>query len=847
MRFARILFAMALVAVATPAFAQSSIINSGAVTPGRAPMYVQGGVGSQVVATDSGPAGGGNVGLGLSELLLTARGTGTPPYVGQGTGPLGTNVCDYDAPITNATGYHYLCWGPNPGQMVFGYGGAASANPFSFIINGATYTFPTSGVGGNLATFTSPTTANVFPCWANTVGLLSDCSIAAATLVGNPSSSGAKAVAFTIQSLPQRASLDANNDKVLLYNNSTGAFNYATPAQIAVSETAGVSSLGGVTGAITLGGTLQMSGQQLQNPPAGSSGQILWNNGGAQAGFTATGDVSITPSTGVTTINSGAVTSSKIAVGGVANSNLAVGAANTMKGSLNGTTTSDITLVACSAVYQFTQWVSGTGWQCGITPVLPSRATAATVNLSAFSSVKVLGNATPGDGGEATFKEVSGATPFVDTSIQSGSITSAGSGCTTGPYYGVSLSGGTGNLAVATVVASGGAVTSVTITYPGSAYSVGDVLTGTITGCTFTWTVSAITTPTGSFADSVGTRFQIVYPASGIDARAFGVKFDWTTSDSGATDNYTTLNNVYHFAGAQIGGGPDTGGTIGGLVLLPRGTAMYCGSNGAATLSQPYGVTVRGQGPYESALKPCDAWGTSTNFYELCNSQSHLACFGTLFDSAQIFASATHDSGSSQVSGLNAVYTNNCQQEGCGLRNAVIYPGACRRGATFEIGYGGASIVHALDDVEFKGGQKAASCGGNAAAQVFVNYGTTQVTIDRLTVSGFSSSFSGPRDNGLVINGGFIDIHAFYGENVVDPGIVNIQGSLANGMVRVHNTTAGTSCTWIWQLASTNQPGNFLIGGPMATNSCSSGIVQDGQSGGTNMTTPQISDKIFNP
>ena len=42
-------------------------------------MYVQGGVGSQVVATDSGSAAGGVNGLGLSELLLTARGSGTEP------------------------------------------------------------------------------------------------------------------------------------------------------------------------------------------------------------------------------------------------------------------------------------------------------------------------------------------------------------------------------------------------------------------------------------------------------------------------------------------------------------------------------------------------------------------------------------------------------------------------------------------------------------------------------------------------------------------------------------------------------------------------------------------------
>jgi hypothetical protein len=33
----------------------------------------------------------------------------------------------------------------------------------------------------------------------------------------------------------------------------------------------------------------------------------------------------------------------------------------------------------------------------------------------------------------------------------------------------------------------------------------------------------------------------------------------------------------------------------------------------------------------------------------------------------------------------------------------------------------------------------------------------------------------------------------------------------------------------------------------MAVNSCTGGLVQDGQSVGSNMTTPQMLPKIFNP
>src|SRR5271156_1079474 len=88
------------------AFAQSGVLQGGAWTSGHAPMYVGSGT-AQTVVQDSGSAGGGLPGVGLSELLLAARGTGTAPYSGQGTGPFGTNACDYDAPTNNATGYHF--------------------------------------------------------------------------------------------------------------------------------------------------------------------------------------------------------------------------------------------------------------------------------------------------------------------------------------------------------------------------------------------------------------------------------------------------------------------------------------------------------------------------------------------------------------------------------------------------------------------------------------------------------------------------------------------------------------------------------------------------------------------
>ena len=159
----------------TIAFGQSAVSQAGPPAAGHASMYLNS-TGGQVFVQDSGAARGGKSGTGLSELLLMARGTGNPPFAGQGTGPYGANFCDYDGPTTNATGYHYFCMSPNAdggGLLAFGYAGGASPLPLQFVVNGTTYQFPFS-ISGVLGP--PSTTVNDLACWNNTSGtLLKDC------------------------------------------------------------------------------------------------------------------------------------------------------------------------------------------------------------------------------------------------------------------------------------------------------------------------------------------------------------------------------------------------------------------------------------------------------------------------------------------------------------------------------------------------------------------------------------------------------------------------------------------------------------------------------------------------
>lgn len=259
----RALFAALCLLLPATAFGQGAVLQSGPTAPGHLPQYV--GQGSQALIMDGGTSAGGGAGTNPSEFGLTARGTGTPPYAAQGKGPFGTNWCDYDAPITNATGYHFLCMSANAqggGLVAYGAGGVASSLPLCFIVNGLPLCIG-GGTGSNVVTANLPTTPGAVTCWVDANGKLGNCSAGAATLFGNPSGAAGIPGPFTIQGLVARGAPDATNDRIPLYDFASGTIKYVTPGLIAASATAGVSSLGGVTGIVTLGSAFSMVGQAL--------------------------------------------------------------------------------------------------------------------------------------------------------------------------------------------------------------------------------------------------------------------------------------------------------------------------------------------------------------------------------------------------------------------------------------------------------------------------------------------------------------------------------------------------------------------------------------------------------
>lgn len=153
----------------------------------------------------------------------------------------------------------------------------------------------------------------------------------------------------------------------------------------------------------------------------------------------------------------------------------------------------------------------GTGYVSGTYTQVPLTASNGTGAASAQAKIVVTGGivtavtiTNPGNGYIAsgtlscanTFLGGSGSGWSVPLSTVSGTLTQ-GSGYANGTYTDVYLSGGAGSACRATIVVSGGVVTSVTPTYPGASYATGNSLTTANTnlggsGSGFAVTIGAI-------------------------------------------------------------------------------------------------------------------------------------------------------------------------------------------------------------------------------------------------------------------------------------------------------------------------------------------------------------------
>lgn len=457
----------------------------------------------------------------------------------------------------------------------------------------------------------------------------------------------------------------------------------------------------------------------------------------------------------------------------------------------------------------------------GSLQAIASRTAAAAQNLSGITTVQTLGYAAAGDGGGALFKNV-GSAPFLDSNIATGTISAAGTAYTNGTYLGVLFTGGTGTGFMANVTVAGGGITVVTPSFtPGGwGFTVGDVLTTAAaniggTGSGFTYTVSTVTTPKGSFTDTSGAHFQLVADAGNfLNPRQFGAVFNWIGVDGSATDDAAALQAAFNFAGYWQTSIFSTNGTgVGGTrVMLPRGFAMI-----NSPLIVYGGTQVEGQGILNSGIHLSDAFSpASANGIELCEPAAHVACLTPKISRLVLSATATPAANA----GTYMIHTNAAQQS-TSIEDVSVYPG--KRGCfRYDTGFGGASnfIAKGLWCTLF-------TAGGGINDGIVLNAGTTVLHFYDLIVEAGGAGFTG---NGVNAIGGQITIDGFHSEGVTNP--VNVSLATATHSLTLMHATGGGICANLVTLQGANTPGNFALYDAVK-NGCTTNLILDGQAGGT--------------
>lgn len=534
----------------------------------------------------------------------------------------------------------------------------------------------------------------------------------------------------------------------------------------------------------------------------GTNGQVQYNNSGALGGFTFSGDLTVVPSTGISTLK-----------------NTGPGAT----GPIGSTTTTPV--ITIDAQGRVTALTSAT-IAGGTTAILQSRTAAQALNLSTFTSVETLGYAAGGDGGGARFKNV-GSAPFVEQSVQTCGSIVGGSGYSGGPFRAVPLSGSaTGFNANATVTLSGTNVSTVVISnWGGNKYVTGDVLTANNTflggsGSGFQCTVTA-NAALGSFVDSVGTHFQIITDPSGTNnVTQFGVKMDYLGNDATATDNTASLFNALQYAGNVITTqSVDGGGAAGQKLIAPPGSALICPTT--KPFQVPFGAKFEGANIWATTFKLCDSFSIGgQEIFDLCDPQSHLACFGTQMANMTLYANGTPAANSN----IPFVYSNNIQQVNA-LYRVAIYSGL-RNCIVLNTGWGGAATV-SIEQIECTPWPT----GTNPGIEIS-GYGSTIIKLKDINVETGGSGFP----TGIQITtGGFVDIDGFHTEGIVT-GIFSNQTSSSSSSLRIHNATGGSGCTNLYLKQTGSVVGSIV--GTSQSNGCTNTI----NNGGSLTVGPVLND-----
>lgn len=473
----------------------------------------------------------------------------------------------------------------------------------------------------------------------------------------------------------------------------------------------------------------------------GTSGQIQYNNSGAFGGFTASGAATIDTSTGVVTLAGNAI------------------------------------------------------------PLIPSRATASTLDLSAYTGIIVQGYTTPGDGGQMAMTKVA-SQPFCGAYTNTAAFQdTAGNWWNISEPYaytvqqfgakfdwdGVDGSATDDTTAIQSALNCAGVQNSAGNDVGGGQGR--PVLLPAASGLVS----STLTVPNQVIVRGAGTYSSVLKMATGFDNAAhftiLGTQYsetDVAALQSRGSAGNLTINGVMIRSGVAY-------------FLQPTLPAIFSASDNSGVSFTITGTDRYGAALVDTFIGPtAGSYSESTEYFStITQVATDMATVGTVSVGARQVASFASRLEELQLfsdiitasSGASMVYTSSAQHTG-GIKAAKIFAG--NRSATyFTTGTGGASYF-VFQDVE---GFNQGNCGGCSSNNpiFYFNYDGLQTPLQHVVAQGPGAS-GGAGAIGIEIASGFVYMFNFHCEGIAT--CVNISTATANnGYTILQNGIGGSAMT----------------------------------------------------